>query len=155
MAVDPSGAQIAWQLLVDSNMILAETDANSSLWIGKINLEPDTPDEVVTIFDLNGDLKGRAMTSGEYAYYPKIQVRIRSVDYPTGYQQGKALEDFFIKRAMGKNVVFGEEYNNIRLFSTNLETPLIPIGTQQDKNKRQVFVFTCCLVVAVNPYPVE
>jgi hypothetical protein len=70
--------------LLDSDSSLGLTFA-TDLFLGR---EPATPDNCVTVFDIPGDapqitLQGK---SGIEYYNPSVQVRVRDIDYMTGWE---------------------------------------------------------------------
>lgn len=67
-------------LVADSSLGLTFA---TDLFIGK---EPSTPNNVTTIFDIEGYPPQLTLAGqGEDYYYPAIQIRVRNVDYVTGW----------------------------------------------------------------------
>ncbi len=81
----------------------------TNLFVGR---EPDNPSDCVTIFDTPGFGQETYLdreTSEDY-YYPSIQIRVRNVDYATGWGLIHNIRDLLHHRAKG--VINGSFYES-------------------------------------------
>lgn len=82
-----SPSQIIARLLIDLGLgtLPLNPPLASAVWPVYASNEPSTPDNVLTIYDTVGLDHGRSMVTGEMFGPYGFQVRIRSVNHPTGY----------------------------------------------------------------------
>jgi len=77
--MNPCSEDIKDMLVAESSLGLVFA---TNLFVGK---EPSNPDDCVTIYDTGGMPPQLTFQQGENYYYPSIQIRVRSIDYLTGW----------------------------------------------------------------------
>jgi Bacteriophage minor capsid protein len=85
-----SPAQVVAQMLVDLG--LGTAGGGGSAWPVHHSSEPDTPDEVVTVYDTAGLDHGRSMIDGDLMGPSGFQVRVRSKNHATGWLKADAIQ---------------------------------------------------------------
>lgn len=65
--------------------------ANSN-WPIYVSREPDSPDNLISVFDTPGQSFGFDQNSGEGMDHPGIMIRFRSSDYKTGWVKAGAIK---------------------------------------------------------------
>lgn len=101
------------------------------------NSEPDSPDNVITIYDTSGKKSGRVMFSGETDLHHGIQIRVRGADAIVGYTKAMAI-------ANGVDVTVYREV--ITIDSTEYivqeisrTSDVLVLGKETPKSKRSLF----------------
>lgn len=84
-----SPSQIISQLLIDLALGTAPADAGS--WPVHFSGEPNSPDNVITVYDAAGVSDGRTQVDGQMQEHHGIQVRIRSTNHGTGFTKARAI----------------------------------------------------------------
>jgi hypothetical protein len=82
-------ATVVRQMLVD----MALGIDGDGRWQTFAAREPDSPDEVITVYDTAGRDLGRDMVTQERIEVYGVQVRVRSVDYESGWSKCKSVAD--------------------------------------------------------------
>lgn len=98
-----------------------------------IGVEPTTPDNTVTIFDLMGDMPEMTFDGNSHYYRPSIQIRVRNNDYRAGWELIDDIKDTL--HGLGPLVINSTTY-------TLIECVLEPGFLERDENERFKFVTT-------------
>jgi hypothetical protein len=118
----------------DDIRTLLESDSSlglvfqTNLFIG---IEPDQPNECVTIFDTPGSSPQLTMNRGEIYEYPSIQIRVRATEYLEGWGMIEDVKDFLHGRS--------QEQLNGTLY-TAIICSISPFLLDYDQNRRPRFV---------------
>lgn len=89
MTYDHSPADIVRHMLQDLTLV---TDPNvRGAWPCHVAKEPDTPDDVVTLYDVAGRGFGSNQLTGQVSEMPGVLVRVRSANQRTGWKKIAAL----------------------------------------------------------------
>lgn len=129
-------AEILAQALLGLELVTPQDDAGEwPIYIGNL---PATPDEAVSIHDVEGILDGRLMDSGEYIEHPGFQLRIRvkATDYLRGWRKANSLANALASSIRGTVEVDDTAYT---IDSVTLSSPPIPMGQDPDTQRRQNF----------------
>lgn len=72
---------------------LAEGTAPSAggAWPIYVGQEPNSPDNVVTVYDTAGEIQGKAHVSGEVQERYGVQIRVRAANFHTGQNKARAI----------------------------------------------------------------
>lgn len=133
-----SPAQVIAALLVAEGLV---TRPSQNLdWPVQVGTEPKQPDNTVTIYDTGEDQDSRSM-NGNRTSWPTIQIRIRSEDYPTGWDKGIAIQELLDSVANASAAV-GTDIWHIQ--TVHVISALVPIG-RQEENLRYLFVINAAL----------
>jgi len=100
----------------------------TNLFVGK---EPTTPNDTVTLFDGVSSAPQLTLTKGEDYFYDAVQIRIRNMDYNTGYALAKGIMG--VLHGLGQQTVNNTLYSVI--YCSNGPAPL-----GWDDNGRIIFV---------------
>ncbi len=73
---------IRWSIVDDG---LGSNPGDGSAWPVFVGHMPDEPDNAICVYDTAGTPDGRVQRGGETIEHPGWQVRVRSVDHPTGW----------------------------------------------------------------------
>ena len=133
-----SAAEIIRSMLVDLG--LGTDPSSQGLWPIFVSNEPNRPDNCITIYDTASSDDGRSMVDGELFSHEGLQVRVRSVDYPTGYTKANS-----IRTALAKSINFRTTYIDSQgylVYCCSKIGNVLPIGTEQT-SKRQLFTLNC------------
>ena len=106
-------------MIEDSNSGLSLV-FNTDLFIASM---PDSPHDCICIYDTGGG------EQGQYNFErPNVQIRIRNLDYITGYNLARDIKDYLHQ---ARN---GETWNGTRYISIDLRSAILFLG-QDDKNR--------------------
>lgn len=81
----PSLVLVEWLL---SQMLVGSVADSSPVWpcyLVSLPEGPGVPTDAVCVYDTNPVLDGRLMASGEQIVHPGVQVKVRALDYQTGW----------------------------------------------------------------------
>lgn len=87
--MDHSPADIIRQLFINKGLGTAPQDGDD--WPVYASLEPHTPDNVITVYDTVGTDQGRVMIDGKVLGLWGFQIRVRAVDFQTGWAKIEAI----------------------------------------------------------------
>lgn len=112
-------------------MINADAAVNPDGFFISIGSEPATPNNTITIYDTGGFPPVLNYNKEETYEFPAIQIRVRSVDYTTGWQLIERIKKSLHGRA-------GETWGNACY--TLVKTAFGPFQLDVDNNQRMRFV---------------
>lgn len=98
--------------------------------------EPNTPDQVITVYNTAGFSDGRFMVDGELFYHPGVQVRVRSLTSPLGATKAESLRNFMARLHNESITLGGTPYT---LFCLGKITEVRELGDESPTSKRQIF----------------
>jgi hypothetical protein len=154
-----SPARVLRQLLLDLGECVPPQQPNTAeKWQAHVNVEPNAPDEVVTVYNTTPVMDGRLMQDGTRLEKPGIQVRVRAAQDQVngdGSQQPNsghvkarsicvALDGVYRERV----TVNGVDY---LVQEVARSTGVVPIGYETPNSKR--FVYTINLKFTVGLWP--
>jgi len=139
--VDPVSMIIRDILISNSIGVAAATtggtSGSSSDWPIFIINTPDTPDNILTIFDTAGTKHGRLMFGGKTLMNPGIQVQVRSNSYLFGWQKSNAVLASLSEEVLNETVVIGG--NTYKVAAISITSGPLPLGKQPPESKRYLF----------------
>ncbi len=112
-------------------MLVADTEVNTDDFFVAIAIEPATPNNTITIYDTGGFPPALTYNKEEIYEFPAIQIRVRSVDYTTGWQLIERIKKSLHGRA-------GEVWGTS--IYTLIQTAFGPFHLDSDSNQRMRFV---------------
>lgn len=100
-----SPAKVVQQVMINNGWLNEPATAGQPDpdWPAYVNGEPASPDNCVTIYDVNVGTDGRAMIDGEVFAHDGIMIRVRAKDNPTGWEKAQTL----------KNIVSQQVYDEV------------------------------------------
>lgn len=138
-----SPAAIVRQLLIDLGLVTA-----SGTWPVKVSAEPDTPDNVVTIYDTAGETQGRIQYSGEVTDFHGLQIRVRAIDHPTGWAKVNAITTACAETVKRTTVaVSGTSYT---VHAMTRRSGILAIGKDVPSSKRNLFTVNYTVSITQN-----
>jgi hypothetical protein len=136
-----SPAKIVRQLLINSEVA---RQVPLVPWPVYALSEPESPDDVLTVFNTSGVDHGRLMPTGERSQHEGIQVRVRAASEEEGYIKSMEVAEFF-DRVLRVEVALGD--NTYILHSFNRTSPVISLGKESPESKRYLFTINGLLLV--------
>lgn len=102
-----SPSDILRYLLIDLSVGTLPTDNQN--WPIYVANEPNKPDNCITIYDTIGTDDGRSMIDGDIWKHDGIQVRVRSVDYRTGWDKITIVQETLAKQIRNTSIWVDDE----------------------------------------------
>jgi hypothetical protein len=91
-----SPAEIIQQALVASGLAVQPPSTGlTGLWPAWVSVMPDTPDNVLVVYDTAGKDVGRTTPDQKRSEYHGVSVHVRSLAHGVGWQKARAVCDFF------------------------------------------------------------
>lgn len=129
-----SPAQIIQQMMIDLGEGTDGSPNNS--WPIFATVEPNDPDNCITVYDTQGTDDGRTMTDGRAEEHHGIQVRVRAYDHSTGYVKTKAIRNDF-ETLQNKQVSLDLQLYLVEC--VNKIGDVLPLGQDAPDSKRRAF----------------
>jgi hypothetical protein len=148
-----SPAKITAQLMIDNLLGGSPVDANGQplhagllpLWPIYATVEPGDPDNVITVYDTTGQDDCRTM-DGKIQQHYGIQVRVRAVDHPTGWQQIDLIRHGLSEDVYQENVTIDGSQYSVWCYSGFGQ--ILPLGRDIANNTdRRIFTLNFLMVV--------
>ncbi len=103
-----SPCEILRQLLIDLGLGTDPDLSPQQAWPVYASGEPSSPDSVITVYDTDGrDAGMRFQTTGERQEMQGFQIRVRSVDKPTGYVKAQNMAITLDEQVFSRPVTVG------------------------------------------------
>lgn len=116
------------------------------------SVEPDLPDNCLTLYDTEGQDDGRGMLDGKIWEHPGFQLRVRGVDQATAYAKVKQLRDYMTKPSnilmSGVTVGSGPLANSYVIHCLAGFGRIIPLGQDGGNSKRFLFTLNAYIAFA-------
>lgn len=135
-----SPADVLRSLLVDLSLT---SYPPSDDWPAHLVIEPNAPDDVVTLTDTTGRKLARRMTDSLVSEYPGVQVRVRSSDHSTGWTKAKAIEVALDESVSDRLVSVGS--SSYLVHSVMRPANVIVNGKETLRTSRSVFTLNVLL----------
>lgn len=135
-----SAAYVLRSVLIALSQVTAPSSQTS--WPAFVSNEPNLPDDCVTLYNTLGTDDGRAMIDGKVFKHKGIQVRVRSLDEPTGWNKIMELQVAVAEHIRNYSVTIDSESYLVQAV-TRIQDPT-PIGTEQT-SKRLLFTMNCTM----------
>lgn len=129
-----SPAEIIAQVIIDLG---SATDGSlNQSWPIYDNVEPNDPDNCLTVYDTAGTPDGRYMVGGIADLHHGVQVRVRSYDHSPGYAKAMEIRALF-EPLLNKQVSLGSSLYLIECI--NKIGDVLPLGQDVPDSKRRAF----------------
>ena len=142
-SLDNSPSQIVANLLVDLDV---GTDYSlSGSWPVYYSGEPDTPDNLIVVYDVPSIKSGRFQYNGEVQEHHGLLIKVRSTNHATGYAKARA-----IAIALDENVnLAGITINSnvYKVYAVSRTSDVISLG--KDHNTNNLNLFTIDVVASI------
>lgn len=143
-----SPADIVRYLMV--SLGLGTLPSGTGAWPISVGLETNAPDNVITIYDTEGDNQGRTFDDGETQEAFGLQVRVRATDYPTGNYQARYLAREFDAIVAYSKVsiqsVVGTGTDEFVVYAISRKGNVISLGKEPQTN-RHLFTFNAVVTI--------
>lgn len=135
--MDHSPANVLQRLLVGLSLgVLPSAGSGSLTWPIYCSLEPDEPDNCITVEDQQGRLQGRVQISGEFQGQEGWSIRVRSALYPIGYEKANDIV-VSIDQVLRQTVTIGADIYLVQ--SLTRTTDVIPLRRNVPESSRSLF----------------
>lgn len=120
-------------------------------WPCYYDLEPDKPDNCVTVFGEEGQLQGRIQISGEVLLRPTFQVRVRCAPHQIaeGYRKAAACARAFDRESRRVYVPMGED--TYLVHSISRMSDVWSLGAEGTASRRRIFVVNASMSLRLLP----
>jgi hypothetical protein len=112
--------------------------------------EPDSPDEVITVYDTSDRSDGRSMITGETCYHRGVQLRVRARDHLAGRVRAESLRHFLDEGIYRNGVTVpdlvgtGSHSYCVHCVSN---TMILTLGKEIPASKRSLFTVNATVVL--------
>lgn len=119
-------------------------------WMVYVANEPGVPDDCLTVYDTTGNIDAKTQPDGEVCQHEGIQVRVRSVDHPTGWAKANAIAVALTEDVDMMVVTVGP--NRYLLQAVNQVGQVTALGREGSDSRRRVFTINFTVAVRQLPY---
>ena len=88
-------------------------------WPIHVSLEPDYPEQCITIYDTGGVTFGNFQPTGEEQEYPGLMIQVRSNTHKIGYQKTDSLTKYIDQSVLNQTVTVTDENGNENTYKVN------------------------------------
>ncbi len=137
----PPSDVLRW-LLISLDLGTDPEDAGS--WPVHASSEPDSPDNLITVYDTAGITGGRIQRTGETIEHRGVMVQVRGADQPTAWAKAEA-----IKTALDESVnnsLLTVSTTDYIVYAVTRHSGPVSLGREPSTNR---FLFTINAVVAL------
>lgn len=115
-------------------------------WPVHCDLEPATPDEVITVYDTAGRPAGRAQPTGETLEVFGILIRLRSRTFPVGYAKAQEVTAALDAQYQDDVVISGITYY---VHAVNRAGSINRLGKEVATSKRSLFTVNALVTLVM------
>lgn len=141
--LDHSPADVLRWLMIQLG--LGTNPADDGSWPIQVGNEPDSPDDLVVVYDTSGLMTGRIHRTGEKVEHRGVMVQVRGVDHPTAYAKTEAVRVAMDESVHNVTVTVGDDAYIVHAI-TRQSGPL-SLGREPGTNRA---LFTLNLVLTIN-----
>ena len=138
-------AQIVQQLLVDLGLGTLRSASPSGAWPVFRGVEPDLPDNAITVYGTVGLDDGRSMIDGELFDQPGFQVRVRGTDGDVAVEKVEAIRTSLAVSVRLRDVRV--EAATYLVWSVSRIGQVLVLGLETPKSKRSLCTLNAQLAV--------
>lgn len=126
------------------------TSPDNRTWPIYYQIEPDRPDNCITVQTTQGVSTGRRMTDGKVTRNYGFQVRIRGTDEIVGYNKAKTILEIMEEQVRMNEVLIPDTSTTYLVQGIVNIGDIIPIGTEQQSGRS---LFTINALAVIKQYP--
>ena len=146
VALSHSPADILSRAMIAMGLASDPEPAPTGAWPAYVSSEPSSPDNCLTVYDTDRQSDGRAMVDGEEFHHYGVQIRVRSVDFRTGYVKADALHTVLTEGLYQEAITIdGHAYNIAAVCKTSVRS----LGRDSTSTKRSLFTVNAILALEV------
>lgn len=136
-----SPASIVVELLVNGGQATEITNDPLLAWPAVVSVEPDSPDDVITVDDTTGQSDGRDMAGGVLNQHYGLQLRFRSVGAVSGWTKAQDVRAWLSEHVSMVAVSVGS--NNYIVHCLAKFGQVLKLGTDAPSSKRWLHTLNC------------
>jgi hypothetical protein len=137
-----SPADVLRQALVDLGLA---TDPPSATWPASVDVEPDRPDNCITVYDTAARPDTRSAIDGRQSEHYGIQVRVRAGTYAEGWEKASTLYNA-LARTLSQQVVNLDGTPYLIECASHLGG-VLPLRRARREDRRVLFVINFLIVL--------
>jgi hypothetical protein len=137
-----SPADVVRWLLILLDLGTDPEDADS--WPIHASSEPDSPDNLITVYDTAGMTDGRVHRTGETAEHRGVMVQVRGTDQPTAWVKSDAIREALDEQVHNLLVTIDDE--EYVVYAVTRHSGPLSLGREPNTDR---FLFTLNAVVTV------
>jgi hypothetical protein len=99
--------------------------------------EPDTPDNCITVYDTAGKTNGRVHNTGEVQEHHGIMIRIRAVDFTTGWSKAGLISNCIDTSVLNNSLSL--DGKTFIIYSITRTGNVLSIGKESPTSRRNLF----------------
>ena len=145
-----SPGAITAKLLQDLDLGSDPLAAPAEAWPVFVSNEPDSPDDVITVYDTLGRDQGFFQINGERQEQHGIQIRIRGKDYPTGYAKARAISVALDEDDGANQALVVMDTAEYLVYVVMRTSDVIALGRQVPISKRCLFTINALVSLRIN-----
>lgn len=134
-ALSHSPADVVRYMMIDLSLGTIPTAGGS--WPINVSVEPDSPDNCITIYDTEGIQSGSEQVGGEVQEHHGFQVRVRSPTHAVGYAKARAIAQALDTLVAYETVTISS--NTYRVESVSRRGDVLVLGKDMSNTKRDLF----------------
>lgn len=119
-------------------------------WMTYIDNEPNVPDNCITVYNTVGIIDYQTHPDAETCLHEGIQIRVRSVDEPTGYTKANRIAVLLMSSVNGMKVAVG--MNSYLLQAAIQKGPINALYRESAPSRRRVFTINYVVALRQLPY---
>lgn len=140
---ESSPADVLAALLVSAGLGTDPSDDGG--WPVFATSEPDSPDEVITVYDTTGKSDGRLHVTGESTAHFGFQIRVRSLLPADGWLKADSIRNWLALGVYQDNVTLGSK-NYLVHAATNIGQ-VLSLGKEVPASRRSLFTLNGYIVL--------
>lgn len=146
-------AEVLRQLLIDLGVAFK---SNSYVdWSCFVSMEPDnvrTPDNIITIYDTQGQFDGRLQINGEIQEQYGNQIRVRAKAYNVGYKKATDIAQRLDQLVVANQVtvITPQATKTYTVHCAQRTSSVLPLGADPDNSERDLFTLNYLTSITEN-----
>jgi len=139
-----SPADILRQAIVNSGNASLASLSSDNEWPIFVGHMPDSPNDVLCVYDTSGNRNGRIMSTGENIDKPGFQLRVRADDYAEAYSKINEITTYLSTIKMNVVAISGTSY---KIHSVTKIGTILSLGQETDSHRRCEFTMNGTLTL--------
>lgn len=141
-----SAADIVRNLLKNEGHGTLPTEREA--WPLNLSVEPDKPDNCITLYDTQGRDFGFTTPDRERQVMEGIQIKVRAIDHQTGFNKANALAIAIDQISEEVLTIDGTQYIVHRIRRTS---DVLVLGLEKPQSMRQLFTINAVVSLRIKP----
>jgi hypothetical protein len=135
-SLNHSPAEIVRRVLID--LSLGTDPSDGGTYPIFVSLEPNKPDNVITLYNTVGIIDARSMVTGEMFEHFGIQVRVRDSKFKDGEDKSRDISVALDETINYNTVTIGS--TSYTLYTASRKGSILSLGREVPKSNRHIFV---------------